>query len=336
VARIACLLSVLAGCGDGSNAPAANPNSNASLTCAITFSVPQHVTFKTLQALVDFSAAPGSFVADARNVHCDRLVTRVLTQTVLSCSPLGTCPGGDEQTLLVSINGGATDVVAPRDLVRCEFLADAEPDADDFDVIYMEAGDSRLAVISPPPDLVASEITCRQVGATTSTTTTTLAECDDSECPEGEHCALGECMPAGRYEIEFSLLDPVEFGALQIATYYDCADGDIVGDNFVGTSCVANPALNMSASFSDRVVDGDECTGTGAPGLGNFAAGVITGTASESGPVTLFRCVYQSHDGAPTVDDFPTEVVDSVHSDLTPIVPPPTIAVTAIRMLTRP
>jgi hypothetical protein len=127
-------------------------------------------------------------------------------------------------------------------------------------------------------------------------------------------------------------MDEVEFGALQIATYYDCAIGDFVGERS-STRCTANLALNMATSFSDTVRDGTPCTGTGIPGLGNLAVGSYA-TAGETGPTILYTCIFQSNGSVPTAADFPIEVVDATDPQLAPI--DVTVAITAVRPLTLP
>jgi hypothetical protein len=326
---------VATGCGDGSDGGASSdvPSLSGRVACDVTFGVTDDVGFATLDALVDYHRAPGGFVGEDAGVQCTRLISQTQTITRNHCDSEAGCLAGRRRTLLISVVRGYANIDGPVGLTRCRYEGDDAPRPDELKTISAHA----TAAGGLPVKLTvrATAIDCRATGpgSTTSTTSTTLPACEDLECPPGELCVRGECVPSGRYELEFSLTDAVEIGALQVEVAYDCASGSVVGEDEL-TECLPEPTLNAFASFNDRTPDDGSCTPVGEQHESFDQLGVAFVSApGVTGPTRLFTCTFQSRGPSPAPQDFAVRVIDASTPALVPISPSPTVVVSEVREL---
>ncbi len=327
---------LVSSCGDESTSgsPSDGPVLGEGVACDVTFGVTNDVDFRSVQLDVDYHRAPGGFVGEAASVRCSRLVRSAYLVATNQCDPERGCRAGRNRTLRLGLVIGQGVIDAPAGIAKCRFEGKAALRAGDLRVDLREFGVTEPRQSRPVAAVTGIECSETDGTVTTSTTSTTLSDCGEGGCEAGEFCLDGLCVPTSRYEIDFTLTDAVEFGALQLLIAYNWRAGSIVGEN-VATQCHANPSLHGLAGFNDWVPDGG---GVPVPSHesfadAQFAAAIVTGASGERGPVKLFTCLFQSFGAIPSADEFRVWVVDAADITLNPIVPPPTVAVSEVRPL---
>ena len=319
----------MAACGDsGSSGTGDAPATVAALACELTFGLKGDEAVSALTARVDCQLKTGRIVGEDRDTDCEPLVASVSIGYINRlCGPDEHCSEGPGPKLYISVNGGRREIVGPRDILRCRYEANRRPTVDDFTVILKDASDGMLDDVDA--DFGITDITCKTpdgISTTTTSSTSTTLDCHEVVCGDGERCVGGACVADNLYELEFSLLDDVTLGAILILADYDCAIGDVLGDNDA-TECEADPKLPVASSFNDEKPDAEQC---GGGSDGRLHAGFITLNGVD-GPATLFRCRFRAADGyVPVPEDFVISILDVSYPDLRPVVPPPEIGVTLV------
>ncbi len=323
------------GCGDESiGGPASDgPLLGEAVTCDVTFGVTNDVDFGAIDLGVDYHRARGSFVGEGPSVQCTRVVPGAFFVATNQCDLERGCMAGRNRTLWLVLGVGNGMIDAPTDIARCRFEGKAALHTGDLRV---DLNDFRVAGLRHSrPAVAVTGIECSEADGTTttSTTSTTLSDCGEGGCATGEFCLAGLCVPTTRYELDFTLTDAVEFGALGLRVAYDWRAGSIVGEGET-TQCHANPSLNVFTAFNDWVPDAGGVFVPPHESLADaqFAAAVIT-ASSVTGPEKLFTCLFQSFVTIPLPENFRVWSADATDSAFYPIEPLPTVVLSEVHPL---
>ncbi|MEE8310765.1 MAG: hypothetical protein V3R77_00820 [Candidatus Binatia bacterium] len=315
------------GCGDASPGGApAGQTVQRDLECDVTFGVVDSGEFHEVRFQVDFAAAPGGFRGSGSEVRC----LSVIPLTVVAArSHLGDRTPRPELTVLVAHENLAKQFGVPADIARCVFDTDSEPAVGEFSIEQSESGDGHAVQIS------VSKIACRAFGATTtsmtsSTTNTVEDACPEVDCAEGEACVAGACEMLDRYEIDFTLADDVVAGALQFDVDVSDAPGVFLFGDADHARCARNPDLRGGFEATHRCSSPDHCTDVDGHVEGSIVV-AETSIVGMRGPVLITTCEFHGTAGPPRPDDFSITVVDASSPATVPIVPTPSVIVSAIR-----
>ena len=164
----------------------------------------------------------------------------------------------------------------------------------------------------------------------TTTTTTLPGDCVyDFDCDDvgvGCYCSFNVChcsLDFRLVDVDFELLSPVPFGALQVAIAYAAPGVEFQG-NDDQVRCTS--LVEALSSFNDDA----EADVLSAGFISLLGVGGAT-------PVPLMSCVLVVRsDFEPTVGHFTVGVIDASDVNVVPIIPPPTVTVARFRDHTLP
>jgi hypothetical protein len=270
-----------------------------SFDCVVTFGVTNVETLGALQYDTDYSAASGGFDGAAGAVECTRLAGDFAAFNDIEAS-----------TTLSSAFISAAGFTGPIDVASCNFTSTNGG---------LAAGDFTITITDQSkPDFTPANATVAitNVVCTGGTTTTTTGPTSTTSTTTGTNTTTTTGGPGTLYNVAFDLTDAVTAGALQFEVNYSAAGGQ-----FTGTGAAVSCTSPLSAggafvSFND----------VEASTQLNFAAVAIAGF---TGPTTVANCEFDAP-AAPNAGDFAITVVDASAPDLSPIVPLPTVTVSAV------
>ena len=317
-------------CGDASpGGGSAGQTAQYDLECDVTFGVAESGAFHEVRFHVDFAAAPGRFRGDGSEVQCLRVIPPTV---VVARNHLGDRTPRSELTVSVAHADLAKQFAVPADIVRCVFDADSQPAVGDFSVEQSENGDGHSVQVA------VSKVACRSLGTTTSsmtssTTNTVEDPCLGIDCPQGQACFAGTCDTRDRYEIDFTLADDVLAGALQFDVDVSGAPGVFSFGDATQARCTRNPNLRGGFESTHRCASPDHCTDVDGHVDGSIVV-AETSIVGMQGPVRVTTCEFQSDGATPQPDDFEIDIVDASDPHTIPIVPIPSVVVSAIRPIT--
>lgn len=254
-------------------------------SCLVTFRVLGSETIGSLQWVVPYGEAPGSFAGSGGGVDCESLVDGALA-AFNDVDATSTLEAG-----LVSLDG----FQAPADVVRCRFERDGTPVlAADFTPTAIEAGRPDLSLILPDPSFEVS-VDCGGATTTTSTTTSTSTS-TTTTTGDTTTTTLGEVTTS---LVTFRLASAsTALGALQVAVDYADANGGFQG---AGASVACTNRI-AGALFAPNDNDAAKKLTLGFIALTAFGA-----------PLDLVQCTFEG--AVPSPDDFAIAIEDATDSD---------------------
>jgi len=283
--------------------------------CEITFGVTNVETLGALQYDTSYAGVGGGFDGTGGSVDCTRLAGDFAAFNDI-----------EAESKLSSAFISAAGFTGPIDVSRCRYTrpGNVEPVAADFPITITDQSKPDFTPANATVEV--TNIGCVCGGGTTTTTgpgtTTTTAGPGTTTTTAGPGTTTTTTgtgtttttVGAGLYNVAFDLTDAVTAGALQFEVDYSGAGG-----NFTGAGATVECTSPLSAggafvSFND----------VEASTQLNFAAVAIAGF---SGPTTVANCEFDNN-AAP--GDFVITVVDASAPDLSPIVPLPTVTVSAV------
>jgi len=272
-----------------------------SFDCVITFGVTTGETLGALQYDTDYSAASGGFNGAAGSVECTKIVGDFAAFNDIEAS-----------TTLSSAFISAAGFTGPTDVATCNFTStNGALAAGDFTVTVTDASQPDFTPVTPT--VAITNVVCTGGG----TTTTTTGPTSTTSTTTGTNTTTTTTGGGGNlYNVAFDLTDAVTAGALQFEVNYSAAGGQFTGSG-AAVSCTS-PLSAGGAFVSFNDVDASTQL--------NFAAVAIAGF---TGPTTVANCEFDAP-AAPNAGDFAITVVDASAPDLSPIVPLPTVTVSAV------
>jgi hypothetical protein len=270
--------------------------------CEITFGVTNTETLGALQYDTSYAGVGGGFDGTAGAVDCTRLAGDFAAFNDI-----------EAQTKLSSAFISAAGFTGPIDVARCRYTrpGTTEPVAADFPITITDQSKPDFSPANATVEVTNIGCVCSGGNTTTTigggTTTTTTAGGTTTTTTGG-----GGTL----YNVAFDLADAVTAGALQFNVNYSAAGGQFTGSG-AAVSCTS-PLSAGGAFVSFNDVDASTQL--------NFAAVAIAGF---TGPTTVANCEFDSP-AAPNAGDFTITVEDASAPDLSPIVPFPSVTVSAI------
>jgi hypothetical protein len=264
----------------------------------VTFSVTNTETLGALQYDTDYSGASGGFDGSAGSVECTRLAGDFAAFNDIEAS-----------TTLSSAFISAAGFTGPIDVASCNFTStNGALAAGNFTITITDQSKPDFTPANATVEI--TDVTCTGGGTTTTTgpTTTTSTTTGTSTTTVTSGGNL--------YNVAFDLTDAVTAGALQFEVNYSAAGGQFTG---TGAAVACTSPLSAGGAF---VSFNDVEASTQL----NFAAVAIAGF---TGPTTVANCEFDAP-AAPGAGDFTITVVDASAPDLSPIVPLPTVTVSAV------
>lgn len=156
--------------------------------CVITVSLEDAVTVGSLQTLLHYDDSAGDFSGSGSKVGC-KTVAPGMAGSYFENETANTVAAA-----VIALSG----LAGPSPLYTCTYLpAAALPEASDFTIDIIDAGDINVIPIEPPPAINITSIVCIDPTATTTTTTTTtttLAVCGNSTVEGSEECDDGNLV----------------------------------------------------------------------------------------------------------------------------------------------
>jgi len=274
-----------------------------SCACEVTFGVTNVETLGALQYDTSYAGVGGGFDGTAGAVDCTKLAGDFAAFNDI-----------EAETKLSSAFISAAGFTGPIDVARCRYTRPGltPPVAGDFPITIT---DQSKPDFSPASATVAvTNVGCICSGG--STTTTTTGGGSTTTTTGGGTTTTTAGGGGNLYTVTFDLADAVTAGALQFEVNYSAAGGQFVGAG-AAVSCTS-PLSAGGAFVSFNDVDASTQL--------NFAAVAIAGF---TGPTIVANCTFDAP-AAPTAGDFAITVVDASAPDLSPIVPLPSVTVSAV------
>jgi hypothetical protein len=202
----------------------------------------------------------------------------------------------EAETRLSSAIISTTGFTGPIDIARCGYSgAFSSPTPSDFPIVVTDQ--SRPDFSPADASVTVTDVDCA-CGGTTTTTSTTLGSGD-------------------LYTITYGFDDAITLGALQFVVDYGNAVGGFPGRGY-DVSCTSPLAGSGSfASFND--LDSLDRLNVAAISIPGF-----------TGPITVAECAFLTPGVPPQATDFVITVTDASAADFSPVVPFPTVSVSAI------
>jgi hypothetical protein len=271
--------------------------------CEVTFGVTNNETLGALQYDTSYAGVGGGFDGTAGAVDCTKLAGDFAAFNDI-----------EAETKLSSAFISAAGFTGPIDVARCRYTrpGTTEPVAADFPITITDQSKPDFSPASATVEVTNVGCLCSGGGTTTTTTgvvtTTTTTGNGTTTTTAGGGGNL--------YNVAIDLADAVTAGALQFEVDYSAAGGQFTGS---GASVSCTSPLSAGGAFVS-FNDVDASTQL------NFAAVAIAGF---TGPTTVANCEFDAP-AAPNAGDFTITVVDASAPDLSPIVPFPSVTVSAI------
>lgn len=263
--------------------------------CEITWGVTNSETLGALQYDTSYAGVGGGFDGTGGAVDCTRLA-----------GDFASFNDKEAETTLSSAFISAAGFTGPVDVARCRYTRDSnvEPTAADFPITIVDQSKPDFTPANATVEVTAINCNCSGGGSTTTTTT------------NGGTTTTTTGGGGNLYNVAFDLDDAVTAGALQFEVDYSATGGGFTGS---GASVECSSPLSAGGAFvSFNDVE--------ASSQLNFAAVAIAGF---TGPTTVANCEFDGP-AAPAAGDFTITVVDASAPDLSPIVPLPTVSVSAV------
>ena len=131
----------------------------APMPCTVEFDLDDPVALGSLQFNVDYLNAPGEFDGSGSGVQCQGVVPFAFTSS----------QDRDGNRVLTTAVISLAGFSGPITVTRCDFSADFEPIASDFQITVTDAADTNIIKLNPYPSMSVGTISC-PLGGTTSTT----------------------------------------------------------------------------------------------------------------------------------------------------------------------
>lgn len=267
--------------------------------CEVTFGVTNVETLGALQYDTSYAGVGGGFDGTGGSVDCTRLAGDFAAFNDI-----------EAESKLSSAFISAAGFTGPVDVARCRYTrpGNVEPVAADFPITITDQSKPDFTPANATVEV--TNIGCLCSGGTTTTT----AGPGTTTTTTGSGTTTTTTGGGGLFNVAFDLTDAVTAGALQFEVDYSGAGGNFTGSG-AGVAC-SSPLSAGGAFVSFNDVD--------ASSQLNFAAVAIAGF---TGPTTVANCEF---DANANPADFVITVVDASAPDLTPIVPLPTVTVSAV------
>jgi hypothetical protein len=267
----------------------------------VTFGVTNVETLGALQYDTSYAGVGGGFDGTAGAVDCTRLAGDFAAFNDIEAS-----------TTLSSAFISAAGFTGPVDVARCRYTRPGlvEPVAGDFPITITDQSKPDFTPANATVEV--TNVGCICSGGGSSTTTTGGSTTSTTTGASTTTVTTGGTL----YNVAFDLTDAVTAGALQFEVNYSAAGGQFTG---TGATVVCTSPLSAGGAFVS-FNDVDASTQL------NFAAVAIAGF---TGPTTVANCEFDAP-AAPNAGDFAITVVDASAPDLSPIVPLPTVTVSAV------
>jgi hypothetical protein len=269
-------------------------------TCKATFRLKNIVTLGGLQFDVHYPTVDGCFKGIGADVQCN---------TAPGINALATFNDDDaHKTLSVGL-ASLAGVTGPTNVVVCDFIGATAPSPTKFRIDVVDAVDPD---VDPAVAVMGVTFNCNGGPTTTTVTTPSTTSTTATTLP----------VEGTEFDVTVRLKDNVTLGGLQIVVDYTQAPGEFRGSGAVqgegGTlACTALVPSGALAQFNDD--DAGHLT-MGFVSIGGF-----------DGPTNLVRCIFD-RDSLGTVarEDFTITVQDATTPDVTPVNPPPDVAVSSV------
>jgi len=257
-------------------------------------------TLGALQYDTSYAGVGGGFDGTAGAVDCTRLAGDFAAFNDIEAS-----------TTLSSAFISAAGFTGPIDVASCNFTtSNGGLAAGDFTITITDQSKPDFTPANATVEI--TNVVCTGGG----TTTTTTGPTSTTSTTTGTNTTTTTGGPGTLYNVAFDLTDAVTAGALQFEVNYSAAGGQFTG---TGAAVACTSPLSAGGAF---VSFNDVEASTQL----NFAAVAIAGF---TGPTTVANCEFDAP-AAPGTGDFTITVVDASAPDLSPIVPLPTVTVSAV------
>ena len=269
-------------------------------TCKATFRLKNIVTLGGLQFDVRYGTVDGCFKGIGADVQCS---------AAPGIDALATFNDDDAHKTLSAGLASIAGFTGPTNVVVCDFIGATPPSAANFKITVVDAVDPN---VDPATAVLGVSFNCNGGPTTTTVTTPSTTSTTATTLP----------VEGTEFDVTVRLKDDVTLGGLQIVVDYTQAPGE-----FRGSGAVTGEGGTL------------ECTGLLPPGAlaqfndddaGHLTMGFVSVTGF-GGPANLARCIFD-RDALGTVsrDDFTITVQDATTPDVTPVNPPPNVAVSSI------
>jgi hypothetical protein len=269
-------------------------------TCKATFRLKNIVTLGGLQFDVRYNTVDGCFKGIGPDVQC---------HAAQAIDALATFNDDDAHKKLSVGLASVAGIIGPTNVVVCDFIGATVPSATKFRIDVVDAVDPNVdpavAVLGVTFDCSGGPTTTTvATPSTTSTTATTLP------------------VEGTEFDVTVRLEDEVTLGGLQFVVDYTQVPGD-----FRGSGAVAGEGGTLECT---SLLPGGALTQFNDDDAGHLTMGFVSVDGFD-GPANLARCIFD-RDTVGTVarGDFTITVQDATTPDVTPVNPPPQVAVSSV------